>query len=143
MRRLIAAPPERVFSAWTNPAELKKWWGPAGVRCVSAEVELQVGGRYKIENALPNGETLWIAGEFEQIEKPHLLVYTWFLESENPAIERVSIRFDRHESGTEIVLTHEQIATPALQEQHQLGWNGCFDGLADHLDEISGPNGSQ
>src|SRR3954465_13076686 len=40
VRRRIAAPPERLFAYWTDPAHLARWWGPAGVTCDSATVDL-------------------------------------------------------------------------------------------------------
>lgn len=133
MRRVIPGSPERVFSAWTEPDKLKQWWGPAGVRCLSAEVELRVGGKYRIANELPDGAVLWIAGEFEVIDRPHLLVYTWIVETTSPTPERVSVRFEKHESGTELFLTHELISTKALSDEHQRGWIGCLDGLSQYF----------
>ena len=44
LARLVPASPERVFRAWTEQAELERWWGPAGVRCRSASIDLRVGG---------------------------------------------------------------------------------------------------
>lgn len=139
LRRLVPASPERVFDAWTNPDELKQWWGPKDVRCVSAEVELREGGLYRIANELPDGSVLWIAGEFKRIDKPNLLVYTWAVStanpsSENPHCEQVSVHFEAHEQGTEIVLTHERIQSTALRDQHERGWIGCLDGLEEFLD---------
>jgi uncharacterized protein YndB with AHSA1/START domain len=133
MRKLIPAPPERVFRAWTNPNEMIKWWGPKGVRCVSAEVELKVGGQYRIENELPDGTILWIGGEFETIERPNLLRYTWIVETQDPDVEHVSVRFESHTSGTELILTHTQIRTTILRDQHQDGWIGCMEGLCEYL----------
>ena len=77
VRRTIRATPERLFAAWTQPAHLRQWWGPEGVRCVGAEIDLRVGGGYRIDNALPDGKLLSIVGEFETIEPPHRLVYSW------------------------------------------------------------------
>lgn len=140
LRRLIPASPERVFHAWTNPDELQKWWGPKDVRCVSAEVELREGGQYRIANELPDGQILWIRGEFNVIEKPRLLTYTWIVGTANPTTERVSVRFEPHEIGTEVILTHELIITTALRDQHQQGWAGCMDGLHNYLLGSSTPN---
>ena len=80
-RRFILASPEQVFTAWTTPSELKKWWGPKNVRCIAAEVDLHVGGSYRIANQLPDKTILWIEGVFEQIEEPNLLVYTWRIDA--------------------------------------------------------------
>ena len=77
VRRTIQATPEELFAAWTEPEQLKKWWGPRPVVCAEAEVDLWVGGSYRIANRLADGTLLWISGEFELIDPPFKLVYTW------------------------------------------------------------------
>ena len=69
VRRVVRAAPERVFDAWTRPEELRRWWGPNGLVCTEAHVDLRVGGRYRIANLFPDGNVLWICGEFEVIER--------------------------------------------------------------------------
>jgi len=64
-RRTIRASVARLFEAWTQPDKLCAWWGPSPVTCSGAEVDLRVGGRYRIANALPDGKTLIIEGEFD------------------------------------------------------------------------------
>src|SRR4051812_19918885 len=87
VRRVIRAPVTRVFEAWTRPEQVRLWWGPQGVSCPTAEVDLRPGGSYRIANLLPDGRTVWIVGRFERIEPPHELVYSWRIEpvaSERP-----------------------------------------------------------
>ena len=111
-----------------------KWWGPRGVTCIAADIDLRVGGHYRLGNALPDGTVLWITGRFEVIERPNLLVYTWTVETKTESDERVTVRFDEIDcNGTMLSLTHERIPTDALRDQHQTGWIGCLDGLAEHL----------
>jgi glutathione S-transferase len=133
VRRTIRAGTERLFDAWTQPEQLKKWWGPASVECIDAKVELRVGGRYRIANQFPDGRVLWIAGEFESIERPKRLVYTWRLESTDGPPERVTVTFEAHGSETEVVVTHERIPTKAMRDMHEQGWLGCLDGLAEFV----------
>ena len=129
VRRTIRATPERLFEAWTRPEQLVEWWGPDGVTCIAPSVDLQVGGRYRIGNRMPDGSEIWIVGEFEIVERPHLLMYTWRLEG-NDAIERVTVRFEAQGADTEVTVTHERIANETLRDQHQHGWVGCLEGLA-------------
>jgi uncharacterized protein YndB with AHSA1/START domain len=130
VRRTIRATPGRLFAAWTEPAQLRRWWGPEGVRCVRAEVDLRVGGQYRIDNELPGGELLSIVGEFERIEPPHRLVYTWRVDGRPGAFERVTVRFEADAGSTEVVVTHERIVNEAVREQHRRGWEDCLQGLA-------------
>lgn len=133
IRRLIPGTPETVFQAWTNPEALKKWWGPANVRCLSAEVDLRVGGHYRIENKLTDGTVLWIVGEFEVVERPRLLIYTWTVETKSSSEERVTVNFEEHVQGTELILVHELIQTDELRDLHHKGWFGCLEGLIEYM----------
>jgi uncharacterized protein YndB with AHSA1/START domain len=139
IRRLFQATPERLFNAWTDPAELKRWWGPASVICIVAEIDLRVGGAYRIGNQFPDGAVVWISGEFEYIERPWKLVYTWRLGSEADSDERVTVVFTRRPGGAEIEVTHERIADPARRDRHEQGWIGCLEGLRDYLGGDSPP----
>ena len=130
VRKTIPSTPERLFAAWTDPAELRRWWGPDGVTCIGSEIDLRVGGRYRIGNRLPDGTTLWIVGAFEAIERPRRLIYTWAIEGGAGAVERVTVDFAHQGSGTEVTVTHTRIETETLRRQHEHGWVGCLDGLA-------------
>jgi uncharacterized protein YndB with AHSA1/START domain len=128
VRRRIATPVERVWEAWTSPSALRQWWGPPGVRCIAAEVELRPGGRYRLGNRLADGAVVWIDGVFEVVDAPRRLVYTWQIGDE--PMSRVTVELAAIEGGTEIVVHHEQIATDAQRDDHARGWAGCLDGLA-------------
>lgn len=138
MRRVVRASPERLFSAWTNPIHIERWWGPSHVRCAGAEVDLRVGGTYRIGNHMPDGAVLWIAGTFERIEPPYSLVYSWRLEPGPGTLERVTVRFEPRGDETEIILLHERIATEAVRAGHEQGWTGCLDGLVAWLEAGDG-----
>jgi uncharacterized protein YndB with AHSA1/START domain len=130
VRRTIDAPREKLFRAWTEPAQLTQWWGPPPARCPSADVDLRVGGKYRIANEFPDGRTVWIAGEFEKISPPSELVYTWQLEGSGAQFERVTVRFEASGRKTEVLVLHERIADADVRARHEQGWRGCLDGLA-------------
>ena len=117
----MAAPPERVFAAWTNPDQLKQWWGPRAVTCPAAEVDLRAGGRYRIANRFPDGRMVWIVGEFEIVAPPHRLVYTWRAEPGSEAPERVTVTFEPREGATEVVVVHERIPDAPTRDRHRDG----------------------
>lgn len=132
-RRTIRASPEWLFDAWTEARHVERWWGPAGVECVGATIDLRVGGAYRIGNRFPDGRVVWIAGVFELIERPHRLVYTWRLESPHAGerSERVTVRFEPSGDDTEVVVVHERIGDEASRHGHEAGWVACLDGLAE------------
>ena len=47
IRRVIKAPRDRVYAAWTDPAQLKEWWGPESVRTRNLVADPSVGGKYR------------------------------------------------------------------------------------------------
>jgi uncharacterized protein YndB with AHSA1/START domain len=134
VRRTIAADARRLFEAWTRPEQLRSWWGPKSVRCSAAEVDLRVGGRYRIVNEMPDGAKIVIAGAFTEVEVPRRLVYSWAITPGGGEPELVTVRFDPlDETRTEVVVTHERISSPRLRDGHRAGWDGCLDGLATYL----------
>jgi uncharacterized protein YndB with AHSA1/START domain len=128
-RRTVRAKVERVFDAWTRPEQLRAWWGPRPVTCSDAEVDLRVGGRFRIVNALPNGGTVTIHGEFRVVEPPRKLVYTWRMDDGTLESSLVTVTFAPRGAGTEVVVVHEDIPTEPIRESHENGWRGCLDGL--------------
>jgi uncharacterized protein YndB with AHSA1/START domain len=133
VRQTIQATAEQLFEAWTQPGHLKRWWGPRPVTCVDAEIDLRVGGLYRIANQFPDGRILWIFGEFEVVDPPHKLVYTWRVDLQSKVSERVSVQFEPHGDGTEVIVVHEKIPSLATRDRHQQGWDECLDGLANYL----------
>ncbi len=132
-RRTIRATAGRLFDAWTQPEQLRAWWGPRPVTCSAAEVDLRVGGHYRIANALPDGTTVVIEGEFQVVEAPRKLVYTWRAGDDHTS--RVTVRFEPRGEATEVIVVHEQIANERIRASHEAGWTGCLDGLERHFHE--------
>lgn len=128
VRKTIRATPERLFAAWTTPDQLMRWWGPHGVECIEAQVDLRVGGRYRLANRFPEGRVVWIVGEFERIERPTLLVYTWQTDADAQP-ERVTVRFDATDHGTDVSVVHERIPHASARDQHRRGWEECLAAL--------------
>jgi len=127
--RVIKAPRERVFDAWTRPDILVKWWGPGEVICPEAYIDLRVGGEYRIANRDPDGSVAWITGTFEEVVRPERLVYNWTVSFVAHAATLVTVLFNIHPEGTEVVLTHQRFADAEVRDMHAVGWAGCIDKL--------------
>ena len=74
VERAIKAQPERVFDAFTDPNQLEKWWWPNGFTCPAAEVDLRVGGKYRLAmewpGAIPrraSSPTIWVVSTTRSI----------------------------------------------------------------------------
>lgn len=136
LRRTFPAPREKVFKAWTDPEELKKWWGPEGYATPSATVDLRVGGKYRLGMMkLPDGEIFYLSGVYREVRPPERLVYTWRWEGNTCAEDGVgetlvTVEFLDRGNATEVVLTHELFPTEKARNDHNRGWNGCLDRLA-------------
>lgn len=142
-RQWIDAGADWLFDAWTTPAHLLAWWGPNDVMCIAAEIDLQVGGGYRLGNQLPDGSVVWISGQFETIQRPHRLVFSWHLGTEEAAQtstheslagERVTVRFVEQLGGTEVIVLHERIGSTEARDSHVNGWEGCLAGLTAFAD---------
>jgi len=129
LSRVIRAPPEKVFAAWTTPELLTQWWGPGPVSCPEAHVDLREGGAYRLANLVVDGSIVWISGRFERVRAPDELVYTWNVSNVPGEATLVRVIFMPHPDGTELVLTHERFAAEAVRDMHLEGWGGCLDKL--------------
>jgi uncharacterized protein YndB with AHSA1/START domain len=129
LSRIIRAPREKVFAAWTDPEQLKRWWGPGPIVCPEAHVDLRAGGEYRLANREQDGSITWISGRFERVEVPTLLVYTWSVSGMAGPPSLVTVEFRPHPDGTELVLIHARFAEEAVRDMHLAGWTGCIDKL--------------
>jgi uncharacterized protein YndB with AHSA1/START domain len=138
--RTFDAPRERVFQAWTDPAQLKKWFHPdETVTTVSAKADVRVGGKYRIQMKHPDGEFYTGVGTYREVKPPERLVFTWqwekdgsepdFGEPEQPET-LMTLDFLARGKQTEVILTHENFASTESRDRHEHGWNGCLHQLA-------------
>ena len=130
------APIERVFRAFTDAGELKRWFGPEKLAIKSAEMEARVGGAYRIEMQSPDGEIYTVKGVIQELSEPDTIVYTWAWEEEDEAEEYeslVTIKLSRAAGGTDIELVHTQLASDESARSHSEGWASTFNDLDRYL----------
>lgn len=129
--RVVKATPERVFRAWTDPADMKRWACPEGGTVVQAEVDLAVGGRYTIHMRTEDGNEHKAIGVYQEIDPPRRLVYTWDWDEKEMRMgdTRVTVEFNDLGGSTEVVLTHDRFPNAEAKENHEMGWTSCFNRL--------------
>jgi uncharacterized protein YndB with AHSA1/START domain len=132
VKRVLDAPPSRVFNAWMNRDEWQAWIGPEGVSCEVSLHEPRVGGRYRVIMHLSDGRVLPVSGVFKVIEPAERLAFTWVWEGD--ARETLVTVMLRDLGGrTELTLRHEGLPTPEDRDGHGKGWNSALNKLAAYL----------
>jgi uncharacterized protein YndB with AHSA1/START domain len=134
LTRIVAAPRDAVFRAWTDPEALRRWWVPVeGMSMPAVEVDLRPGGRYRLTMRNAKGEEFHLTGVYREVRPPERLVYTWRWEGTEYDAEGetlVTVEFVATDAGTELRLTHEQFPDVAARDRHDVGWRGVLDRLA-------------
>ena len=133
LRRTYAAPRARVFEAWTTPEIAAKFFGPGEVKATIRELNARVGGSYKIEMLLPDGERVIAFGTYREVIPPARLAMSWTWEEDDPAEQYetlLTVDFNEVAGGTELVLTHANLKTVESRNDHESGWTQIVDQLA-------------
>jgi len=134
LERTYDAPAEAVFDAWTNPEVLRRWWRANPAWSVpSAELDLRVGGRYRLAMHDPeSGADHAVFGTYREIDRPQRLVYSWTWEGDGPYAGHeslVAVSFVPDGDRTTVVIEHSELLDAASRESHAHGWNGVLDSL--------------
>ncbi|MDD5034013.1 MAG: SRPBCC domain-containing protein [Methylococcaceae bacterium] len=132
----IQAPPERVFSALTDPQQLLAWWGDDSLyRCTQWTADLRVGGKWRAEGESAQGESFAVEGEYVRVESPSLLIYTWNPSWESGPPTTVQFEFRRTDSGTRLTLTHSGFVSETATERQEGGWKRVLGWLCSHVEQ--------
>src|SRR5881227_3111467 len=91
IKRFIKATPDRVYAAWSDPAQLKEWWGPEGVRTRSLSADVRVGGKYRWDMTSPEGEEMSAFGEYRELIPGKKIVFTWQWDDDETWENRTSV----------------------------------------------------
>jgi uncharacterized protein YndB with AHSA1/START domain len=152
--RTFDAPRERVWKAWTDPGELKNWWGPRGFKTHSLKVDLRPGGMFLYGMTAPDGAAVWGKFIYREIVAPKKLVFIvsfsdpdggvtrhpgspgWPLyiqstvefEEQGPRKTKVSVTWLPHEATDAERRTFDEGRDGMKQ-----GWGGTLEQLAEHL----------
>jgi uncharacterized protein YndB with AHSA1/START domain len=139
-RRVIKAPPELVFRMYTEPEHLRRWFGPRHLELVVCEIDLRVGGRYRLVHRAPDGQEFAFHGEYRMIEPPHRLVKSFVYEGtpDNEAVD--TFTFAPVAGGTLIACrtVHSSIAARDAHVAY-----GMEDGLTDSYQRLAELTASQ
>ncbi len=148
IERFFAAPRERLWQAWTNPEQLKRWWGPKDFTAPYAEIDLRVGGKYLYCMRAPEGREFWSGGVYRAIVPLEKIVVTdsftdekgqvvpasdYGMSGDWPLELLVTVTFEEQDGKTKMTLRHLGIPAGENLEGAREGWNQSFDKLAETL----------
>ena len=144
--RIFDAPRELVWEAWTDPEQVKQWWGPKNYNAPASKIDLRDGGRYVVSMQGPDGKMIWSGGVYKKIDPPNELVMTDNFTAEDgnvvPASHYdfeedfpegvITVHFEDLGGKTKMTLTHEKMPVTESEGATQ-GWNESFDKLVEAL----------
>ena len=141
IEREFDAPRESVFRAWTERDQLRRWYHfNDDWQIAEVEVDVRVGGKYRISWKAPDGQMWYELGEYREIAPPERLVKTCRFEF--PGLDEdetlLTIEFFERGSRTLVVITQEGYRHAETRDNHQQGWPSFLDQLARQLESASG-----
>jgi uncharacterized protein YndB with AHSA1/START domain len=141
LKRILPAPREAVYSALSVPAELAKWWGPRGFTAPNIEFDPRVGGSYRIAMQPPDGDPFRLSGEFQEVQPPARLAYTFRWDPPDPddRLTMVALSLEDRGERTEVLLTQGEFATEERRALHEAGWTESFS----RLEQVLSPDSAQ
>lgn len=131
LEKIFAVPQERVFAAFIDADQLRRWWGPAGFTVTRLEFDPMDGAEYRIAMQPPEGDVFHIRGTFRIVEPPQRLVFTFIYEEPDPDDQEtlVTLTFDSTDPGSRVILEQGPFKTAARLELHREGWTDTLERL--------------
>ena len=141
IERAIKAQPERVFDAFTDPNQLKKWWWPNGFTCPAAEVDFRVGGTYRLAMEWPASTPAEaqfshsMGGEYYEIDRPHRLVMSGRALNDEEGelfVTLIEVTFEARDGGTALTMRQsyfEPMPSAEAMGGAEQGWSEQFEKL--------------
>lgn len=139
IRREFAAPPQRIYEAWTDPELARQFLCPQGMTTADVTMDVRPGGKFRIDMRTPDNESYVAYGTYRDVQPGRRLSMTWQWQEDNSAEEHetlLTVEFNPHRSGTELILTHEQLKSDESRQSHTHGWTSMlqkFHGLSSTL----------
>jgi uncharacterized protein YndB with AHSA1/START domain len=145
--RVIDAPRELVFRAWTDPEQVARWWGPKGFVTVEYDMDIRPGGAYWFVMRSPEGTDQRKRGVYRDIVAPERIAFTFAWEAADGTLGHetlVTVTFDSvGDPGgerTRLTLRQGVFDQVATRDGHVTGWTSCLERFGDYMTQSSGEN---
>jgi uncharacterized protein YndB with AHSA1/START domain len=132
LHRVVAAPAERVYRAFLEPAAMAKWLPPHGFVCSVLEMNAKVGGGYRASfTNFSSKNSHTFGGKYTELKPSERIRYSEHFEDPNLAGEmQTTIIFRSVSCGTELEILQEGLPEAIPVEQCYLGWQQSLNQLA-------------
>jgi uncharacterized protein YndB with AHSA1/START domain len=147
LTRILDAPREIVFSAWTDAERLSHWWGPKNFTNPVCEVDPRPGGAIRIHMRAPDGTIYPMTGVFLDVLAPELLVFTSAaLDKKGHALFEIrnTATFAEQAGKTKLTLRASVSKATAEAAPHlagmEAGWSQSLDRLAEKVNSLTAAN---
>jgi uncharacterized protein YndB with AHSA1/START domain len=146
--RIVDAPREQVFQAWTDPEELEKWFAPKGCTIHFSQIDIREGGTFHSVVKNPAYKDCWCKGTYLEIVEPERIVFTMAIADEAgnlvtpadagmdpawPEVTTVTVTFGAMGDKTAFTLHQTVNETLAKRTGAYPGWLDMLDILEAHL----------
>jgi uncharacterized protein YndB with AHSA1/START domain len=111
--RLITAPRELVWEAWTSPEHLHEWWGPTGFTTTTHEFAFVPSGHWRYVMHAPDGTDYPNRVVFREIDPPSRLVYENSWDHPDAPLDFTVVVTFAAESAMTRLLLHMTFRDPA------------------------------
>jgi len=138
--RLIDAPRRLVFKTWTQPAHIARWWGPQGFTTIHCDMDIRVGGTYRVGMRSPQGTEHWKRGVYREIVEPERIVFTFAWEDADGNLGHellTTVIFAEEGTQTRLTLRQTRFEAIAARDSHIAGWTSCLQRFADYAHNLA------
>ncbi|HKP30009.1 MAG TPA: SRPBCC domain-containing protein [Gemmatimonadales bacterium] len=122
IKRVLSAPIDRVFAAWTDPQSLRQFITPGNPGHADVECDVRVGGKFRIAMHGKDGKVFQHNGEYLEVLPPKRLKFTWISAATNQRPTVVTIDLKSLGDRTEVTLVHDGLDSVKNVEGHTKGW---------------------
>lgn len=131
LHRVIKASPEKVYRAFTEAEAIASWLPPWGFVCEVHEMDVRVGGKYKMTfHNFTTQSKQSFGGEYLEIKPNEFLKYKDKFDDPNlPGTMTYTIRIQKTSVGTDLSILQEDIPAAIPAEMCYLGWQDSLDKL--------------
>ncbi len=131
LHKVLKVKPEKVYRAFTEAIAISAWLSPYGFLCTVQQMEVKVGGGYKMSfTNFSTGNSHSFGGKYLEIDPNNFLKYTDKFDDPNfPGEMITSVWFKKVSVGTELKVVQEGIPAVIPVEMCYLGWQESIDKL--------------